>query len=242
MASYPRLVWALNVPSVNPNPQPLYLFADSQLLFWREGGELFLDSIRRLVPRDSFRAAYIGASNGDAPEFYSIFEAAIESVGGHQRRMILSSFSAEDQSFLREADIILLAGGEVERGWRVFVETGMREFIVRRYDEGAVLIGISAGAMQLGLYGFIERGDVPTELVSTFGLVPFVLDAHDEGRNWGMLRRTIRLLDGAATGIGIPAGGGLIYYPDGRVEAVRRPVYKLSVEGEELKETLLLAR
>lgn len=227
---------------MNPNPQPIYLFADSQPLFWREGEELFLDSIRRLVPHDSFRAAYIGASNGDAPEFYSIFEAAMEGVGGHQHRMILSSFSAEDQSFLREADIILLAGGEVERGWRVFVETGMREFIVRRYYEGAVLIGISAGAVQLGLYGFIEGGDMPTELLATFGLAPFVVDAHDEGRKWGRLRRTIRLLDGAATGSGIPAGGGLIYHPDGRVEAIRHPVYKLSVEGEGLKETLLLAR
>jgi cyanophycinase-like exopeptidase len=113
----------------------------------------------------------------------------------------------------------------------VFVETGMREFVVRRYYEGAVLMGVSAGAAQLGLYGLLERGESAAGLAGTFGLVPFVIDAHDEGRNWGRLRRTIRLLGGTAEGIGIPAGGGLIYHPDRRVEAVRRPLYQLPAGG-----------
>ena len=221
-------------------PQPLYLFADSQLLFWRDGGSLFLDSVRRLVTRDSPGAAYIGASNGDAPEFYALFEAAMAGVGVHNCRMIPRSFPAEDQAFLNGADIILLAGGEVVRGWDVFVETGMREFIVRRYFEGAVLIGISAGAAQLGLYGPVERGASPGELVATFQLVPFVVDAHDEGRGWDRLRRMIRLLGGAAKGIGIPAGGGLIYHPDGGVAAVRRPLHQLSFDGGAVKESPLI--
>jgi cyanophycinase len=230
----------LNVPSVKP--QPIYLFADSQLLFWRDGGNLFLDSVRRLVARESPGAAYLGASNGDAPEYYSIFEAAMAGVGVHKCRMIPRSFHAEDQSFLNEADFILLAGGDVGRGWDVFVETGMREFVVRRYDEGAVLMGVSAGAAQLGLYGLLERGASNEGLVGTFGLVPFVIDAHDEGREWGRLRRAIRLLDGAAKGIGIPTGGGLIYHPERRVEAVRRPLHELSAEGGEIRDALLLPK
>ena len=225
---------------MKPQPQPIYLFADSQLLFWRDGGSLFLDSIRRLARRDSSRAAYLGASNGDAPEYYSIFEAAMAGAGVRNCRMILSPFPAEDQSFLSEADIILLAGGDVERGWGVFVETGMRESVVGRYYEGAVLMGVSAGAAQLGQYGFIERGASSAELVSTFGLAPFVIDAHDEGRKWGRLRRAVRLLDGAVKGIGIPTGGGSIYYPDGRLEAIRRPLHELSAEGGGITETLLL--
>jgi peptidase E len=227
---------------VKTNPQPIYLFADSQLLFWREGNTLFLDSIRRLVMRDSPRAAYIGASNGDAPEFYSIFEAAMNGAGVHNCRMILRSFSAEDQSFLKEADIILLAGGDVERGWKVFVETGMREFVSRRYSEGAVLMGISAGAVQLGLSGAIESATLSANLPDTFELVPFVIDAHDEGRQWGRLQRTIRLLDGSAKGLGIPTGGGGIYHPDGRVEAIRRPLYEFSIEGGRIKDALLLPK
>ena len=232
----------LNIPVMRSSPQPIYLFADSRLLFWRDGGNLFLDSARRLVTRDSPKAAYLGASNGDAPEYYSIFEAAMAGVGVHNRRMITRSFPAEDRSFLNEADVILLAGGDVRRGWGVFVETGIREFVVRRYYEGAVLLGVSAGASQLGLYGLSEGGASAAGLVGTFGLLPFVIDAHDEGREWVMLRRAIRLLDGGVKGIGIPAGGGLVYYPDRRVEAIRRPLHELSAEGGEIRETLLLPK
>lgn len=211
-----------------PGPQPIYLFADSQLLFWRDGGNLFLDSIIRLVTRASPGAAYLGASNGDAPEYFSIFEAAMAGAGVRNCRMILRSFTPEDRSFLSEADLILLAGGDVERGWDVFVETGMREFVVRRYYEGAVLMGVSAGAVQLGLYAPAESGGPDAPPVGTFGLVPFVIDAHDEGGGWGRLRRAVGLPGVAAQGIGIPTGGGLIYHPDGRVEAIRRPLHKLS--------------
>jgi hypothetical protein len=232
----------MNVPAVNPSPQPIYLFADSQLLFWGDGGGLFLDSVRRLVARDSPGAAYVGASNGDAPEFYSIFEAAMAGVGVHNCRMITRAFPPEEQSFMNEADVILLAGGDVGRGWEAFVETGMREFVVRRYYEGAVLMGVSAGAAQLGLYGLLERDASPDELLGTFGLVPFIIDAHDEGREWGRLRRAVRLLDGAAKGIGIPAGGGLIYHPDRSVEAVRRPLHELSAVGGEVRDALLLPK
>lgn len=222
--------------------QPIYLFADSQLLFWRDGGGLFLDSVVGLVPHGSARAAYIGASNGDAPEFYSIFEAAMTGAGVRNCRMILRSFTPEDRSFLSEADIILLAGGDIERGWDVFVETGMREFVVRRYDEGAVLMGVSAGAAQLGMYGPVEGAAQTTRLLETFGLVPFVIDAHDEGQRWDRLRSAVRLLDGAAKGIGIPTGGGLIYHPERRVEALRHPLHELSIEGGEVKEALLLPK
>ena len=220
-------------------PQPIYLFADSQLLFWREGGELFLDSFRRLVTCDSPRAAYVGASNGDAPEYYSIFEAAMAGAGIHHRRMISSAFRAEDRLFLGEADLILLAGGDVERGWGVFVETGMREAIVRRYSEGAVLMGVSAGAAQLGLCWPTGSETSPTALLDTFKLAPFVIDTHDEGRQWGRLRGALQLLEEAARGVGIPAGGGMIYYPEGRIEAIRRPLHAFSFEGVAIRESSL---
>lgn len=219
--------------------QPIYLFADSQLLFWREGEGLLLDSIRRLVKREAPRAAYLGASNGDAPEYYSIFEAAMASAGVHQRRMISRAFRAEDRQFLEEADIILLAGGDVESGWSVFVETGMREYVVKRYFEGAVLLGISAGAAQLGLCWPTGRETSPAGLLETFKLVPFVIDAHDEGRQWGRLRGALRLLGGAAGGFGIPTGGGMIYHPEGRIEAIRRPLHALSFEGGAMRESSL---
>lgn len=220
--------------------QPIYLFADSQLLFWRRQGGLFLDSVRPLLAHDSPKAAYIGASNGDAPEFYLIFEAAMSGIGVHNCRMILSSFSAEDESFLNEADLILLAGGDVAAGWNAFGEMGIKELIIRRYYGGAVLIGISAGAVQLGLYGLIGGGQAPEQLLETFKLIPFVIDAHDEKQTWGRLKRAVRMLDGAAKGIGIPTGGGLIYHPDQSIEAIRHPLHEFSIHDGGIRHALLI--
>jgi cyanophycinase len=222
--------------------QPIYLFADSQLLFWKDGGALFLDSVRQHVTHDAPRAAYIGASNGDAPEFYLIFEAAMQGIGIHDCRMILSSFSAEDEAFLNEADIILLAGGDVERGWNLFGEMGIRELIIRRYYEGAILIGISAGAIQLGQCYLIDRGQEYEELIETFKLIPFVINVHDEKQEWQGLRSATEFLNGTAKGIGIPSGGGLIYHPDQSIEAIKHPLYEFTIEEGKIRNALLLPR
>jgi cyanophycinase len=222
--------------------QPIYLFADSQLLFQKNQGVLFLNSLRQFLAHDSPKAAYIGASNGDAPEFYLLFEAAMEGIEIRNCRMILSSFSAEDEAYLNEADIILLAGGDVAAGWNLFNETGIKELIIRRYYEGAILIGISAGAVQLGLGGLIDEGQPREELIETFKLIPFVIDAHDEKQKWLRLKRAIRLLDGAAKGIGIPSGGGLIYYPHQSIEAIRYALYEFSIHDGEIKDALLMPR
>lgn len=220
--------------------QPIYLFADSQPLFWRRQGVLFLHSLRQLLAHDAPQAAYIGASNGDAPEFYLIFEAAMEGIGVHNCRMILSSFSAEDEAFLNEADIILLAGGDVAQGWNAFDEMGIKELLIRRYYGGTILIGISAGAIQLGLYGLIGGETARGELLDTFKLIPFVIDAHDEKREWVRLKKAVRLLDGTAKGIGIPTGGGLIYYPNQSIEAIKHPLYEFSIQDGRIKEALLM--
>lgn len=220
--------------------QPIYLFADSQLLFWKDQGVLFLDSLRAFLARESPKAAYIGASNGDAPEFYHIFEAAMEGIGIHDCRMILSSFPAEDEAFLNEADIILLAGGDVAAGWNLFNETGIKDLIFRRYYEGVMLMGVSAGAVQLGLYGLIDTGQPREELLDTFKLVPFIVDAHDEQQEWSRLKSALRLSGGLAQGIGIPTGGGLIYYPDQSVEAIRHALYEFSIQDGEIRDALLM--
>ncbi|HEX5886048.1 MAG TPA: Type 1 glutamine amidotransferase-like domain-containing protein [Pyrinomonadaceae bacterium] len=205
--------------------KPIFLFADSELLFHRENGQLLLDRVVKEWNRDDLKAAYIGASNGDHPDFYTIFVAAMEGVGVSNCRMISSSLSEEDLAFLNDADIILLAGGDVEAGWRVFLANGVNEHIVRRYSEGASLIGISAGAVQLGLCCLGADGS----LVETFALVPFVIGAHEESDNWRTTRELLRLSGSSKSAIGLPKGGGAVYHLDHTLEPLRYPFVKLGV-------------
>lgn len=223
-------------------PAPLYLFADSQPLFWKQRGKLVLESVRESLADDSRpAAAYIGASNGDRKEFYSIFTAAVEAAGFADHRMISSEFTSEDRDFLDRAHLILLAGGDVHRGWQTFETTGMKQHILARHAQGATLVGVSAGAVQLGRHGLIDKGDSSAlELFDVFGLVPALIDVHDELRDWSRLASTVRMLEGTLTGRGIASGGGLLFHADGTAEALRHPVHEFNYDGARLSHTLLM--
>jgi cyanophycinase len=225
-------------------PQPLYLLADSQLLFWKRRDRLLLEAAVDGLARDTpLRAAYVGASNGDRPEFYEIFEAAVDAIGITDRRMIDSSFGPDHRAFLERAQLIVLAGGDVRLGWNIFEKTGMKDVILGRYTQGAVLMGISAGAVQLGRYGIVETPGAPaTELLDAFNFVPAVIDTHDERAEWARLSRTIQSLKGAATGLGIPSGGGVIVHPDTTIEPLRRPAHEFRCEGGHVTHSILFAK
>jgi peptidase E len=220
--------------------KPIFLLADSQLLFWRgEDGHLLLDRARALIEDDQpdreLRGAYLGASNGDRPEFYELFLAAMAEIGINDCRLIPARPEPGDLAFLEEADLILLAGGDVRRGWEAFQESGVQGKLVERYYAGALLVGVSAGAVQLGLKGSKEDG---TELFDTLRLVPFVVDAHDEP-SWARLNRVVPRAGEHARGFGIPSGGGAVYHPDYSVEPVRHPLVEVDAGDQGPRQSLL---
>lgn len=221
--------------------KPLCLLADSQLLFLKEEGDFFLESVKGFIEGQPPKAAYIGASNNDDPVFYQIFEAAMESSGDFECRMISSTPTPADIAFLDVANIILLAGGDVKKGWDTFVRNGLREMLVRRYFEGAVLIGVSAGAVQLGNHAWPEGVEITSDnLFKTFAFFPAVVSVHDEKEGWQSLKSALAVLGDKAHGICIPRGGGIIYYADGFIEPIRYPVHEFAMQGEQLRHHLLL--
>lgn len=219
--------------------KPLFLLADSQLLFWKESDRLFLERVREQIDSQAPAAAYIGASNGDVLEYFSLFRGAMEQIGIPNCRMITSRMPQEEKEFVQQADILLLAGGDTERGWQVFEETGLKEIIVQRRLEGAVLIGISAGAVQIGLGGLTESATM--KKFDTFRFAPFYVGAHEEQQEWWNLRALVNLAtEEEVRGIGIPFGGGAVYGNDGFLEPVRKPLVEFMKTGKEVAERVLL--
>jgi cyanophycinase len=217
---------------------PVYLLADSQLLFLHADDNGLTSGIRANLRSTDPRAAYIGASNNDRTEFYDLFVAAMELMGVSSCRMVPSQLADEDRVFLEEADLILLAGGDVEQGWQVFERNGMKDLILRKRYDGSILVGISAGAVQLGL-GALTAGPQPKKL-GLFGFVPFYVGAHEENDEWWNLRALVNLSPSGVRGVGIPMGGGAIYWPDGTLEPIRRPLTELLKEGDKVSERLLV--
>jgi peptidase E len=203
--------------------KPLFLLADSQSLFRNGSDALFpaLQESLRVAERSITKAAYIGASNGDAPEFFELFVSAMDGINLHESRMIHAGFDSEDRAFLESADLLVLAGGDADEGWKVMKGTGMDEVITRKYYAGAVLAGVSAGAMQLGLgWGGKEDGSVSDGLK----LVPYYIDVHRERDDWHHLRTLVEAREEYAKGFGIPSGGAMILHADMSMEAVRHPI------------------
>jgi hypothetical protein len=219
--------------------KPLYLLADSQLLFVKSGEDSLAQRIRADLDTSSPKAAYIGASNGDQPEFYSLFQAAMESMDISKCRLVPSQPSREDISFLEEAGLIVLSGGDVERGWQVFEQNGLKELLPKKRFDGAVLIGVSAGAIQLGL-GCLSNSSQPKQ-IDMFRFAPFYVGAHDEENDWFDLRALVNLSQVDTRAIGLPAGGGAVYYADGTLEPLRKPLIEIVKEDSKIKENLMLA-
>lgn len=215
--------------------KPLFLLADSSLLFWRSGDTLFLDRLRALTGVGPVQAAYLGASNGDEPAFFDIFTGAMDGVGIKACRMIPSRPTDEDRAWLQGAHVILLAGGDPLLGWRTFQENGLAQVLRERYLGGAVLMGISAGAMQLAAQAWSESGP---ELFPTLGLAPFLVGVH-EPADWPALKTAVRAAGPGTRGIGIPWGGGALLHPDGTLEAVRHPLIDLRNDAGTLCEARL---
>lgn len=218
---------------------PVYLLADSQLLFSSPGGRPLLAPAVDALVRAEPRAAYVGAANGDLPEYFTIFEGAMERIGVRDRRMILSGYSPGDRAYLRSADLIVLGGGDVGAGLRVLRETGMDDDLDERWREGAVLVGVSAGAVHLGSVGWLGDEPAEGEQVDALGIVPFPVDAHDEAGGWRRLRQlVVRSLPGSV-GIGVPMGGGIIHHPGGEVEPVGRGAVELRLDDDRIVESIL---
>jgi peptidase E len=217
---------------------PLYLFADSQLLFAVGTLNGLTSRIRENLPSGGPKAAYIGASNDDRTEFYDLFVAAMALVGISNCRRVPTRLANEDRVFLEDADLVLLAGGDVERGWHAFERHGLKDLILRKRHDGSIFIGISAGAVQLGL-GAVTDSPQPKKL-DLFGFVPFYVGAHEEKEEWRNLRTLVNVSLPGLRGIGIPMGGGAIYQSDGTLEPVRRPLTELVKEGDQVRERLLI--
>ena len=103
----------------------------------------------------------------------------MDAMGISDCRAVPSQPSREDTAFLEDADLIVLSGGDVERGWQMFEQNGLKELLPRKSFDGAILMGVSAGAVQLGL-GHLSNAAQPKPL-DMFRFAPFYVGAHDEG-------------------------------------------------------------
>ena len=137
-----------------PTISPMFLCGDSTPLF---SAAFFVEVVgvaAHATGRQS-AAVYLGAANGDAADHFEIFCAAVQTlrVPLQPHHVRAATAGAAEVLLVEEAALVVLAGGDVQLGWLAFVSSGLDLALRRAAATGAVLLGISAGAIHLGTHG-----------------------------------------------------------------------------------------
>ncbi len=206
--------------------QAILLLADSR--------PLFSDEIRDVLKGKS-RAAYIGAANGDQPEFYELFRGAMNNLGIEQCVHVHARPSDEEWHFLKQADFVLLSGGDVIMGISALLSGGFIETIRERFVDGCMLAGVSAGAIHLGKGYWNESAIAPC-----IGLIPFFIDVHADKSHWSGLKKTLLASGDHAAAWGLSKNSFVCYNSDGSLDIMHGSVREFVSDGKSIKENILL--
>jgi len=127
-----------------------------------------------------------------------------------------------------------VSGGDVKEGMRVLTERSVIALIKKRYNEGALIIGVSAGSIMLAKQWIDwpdENNEASAELFPCMNIAPVLCDTHGEEDEWNELHSLVHLTEGDQIGYGIPSGGAMRISPDGVVEAISMPLFRIEQRG-----------
>jgi cyanophycinase-like exopeptidase len=167
--------------------------------------------------------AWIGAANGDQRGWYELVASILHQRYGADVRMARTvagvGFDAgETRRIVDAANVIYVAGGDVTLLAERVRALGLDEQIRKRHEAGALVVGISAGAIGLTRYWVEFPEDNPDlEQPTRFaciGALDVAVDCHDEESDWDELRALLAAWareepQAVVEGYGIPLGGAL---------------------------------
>jgi peptidase E len=215
------------------NLKPVYLLSGDSYHHRKSRDPLIREMLAE-TGRAHPSVAYIGTASGDDPVFFNVIKTLFERTGaGHVELVPLAareSNSENSQAILESADVVFISEGDVDLGMKTIRDRAIAGLIRRRYQEGAVLAGFSAGSILLSRQWVRWRDpddDTTAESFDCIGVVPLVCDMHDEADGWEELKTLLRLrqVEGEV-GYGIPTSMGLRVHPDHRVEAIGGMVHR----------------
>jgi cyanophycinase len=186
--------------------------------------------------------AWVGAANDDSVTWFERAAKVLRARHGADMRMVRTTFADESQKLVDEARVIYLPGGDVSLLSERVRALGLDEQIRRRHREGALVVGVSAGAIGLTRHWieFPEDGRAPY-LIPCIGALELAVDCHDEESDWEELRALLDVWQREEPGVrvdawGIPAGGALEIAPDGGVTHLGAAPKRLRLDGGRIVE------
>ena len=192
--------------------------------------------------------AWIGAANGDQRAWYERVAKVLRERYGAEVEMArtIGDFdTGETRQIIDAAQMIYLGGGDVALLAERVRALGVDEQIRRRHREGALVVGVSAGAIGLTRY-WVQFPDDNLELehptrYACIGALGIAVDCHDEESDWEELRALLAAWQREEPGAvvdayGIPLGGALEVAPSGTVTHLGPAPKRLRLDGGRIVE------
>jgi hypothetical protein len=192
--------------------------------------------------------AWVGAANGDQRAWFErVAKVLRERYGAEvEAARTTGEFDPEETRQLVEAaQMIYLGGGDVSQLAERVRATRLDEQIRRRYQEGALVVGVSAGAIGLSRF-WVQFPDDNFELdepkrFACVGAVEVAIDCHDEESDWEELRALLAAWEREEPGAvveayGIPLGGALEIAPSGKISHLGPAPKWLRLDGGRIVE------
>jgi cyanophycinase-like exopeptidase len=204
------------------------------------GTKPYLADAFRLTGKDRPLALYIGTASGDDRPFGTALVDVLETAGacGVLWPKLTGRTKERDRALeaLEKVDLVFVGGGDVEAGVDALRDADLSEPLHAAARRGAVLAGMSAGAIMLGerwiRWPNADAGDDEAETYACLGLVPCSFDTHGEDDEWSEARSfaavRARELQKKVDVLGVPSGAALVIDADGSMRARGAPVVVLA--------------
>lgn len=177
------------------------------------GDELHDRAFELAGPRPS--VAWIGAASNDSRPWFERVAKVLRQRYGADVQMAKDDEAAR---IIADARMLYFGGGDVKLLADRVEQLELAEIVRRRRREGAVLVGVSAGAIGLTRYWIEFPDDNPALARPTrfacIGAVDCAVDCHDEDSDWEELRALLAAWaldepDAVVDAYGIPLGGAI---------------------------------
>jgi dipeptidase E len=174
------------------------------------GNPLLDDFVLGLSPRREPRILFLPTASGDATAQINAFRARFADRACEPTH--LSLFHLRDtrrplQEIVEEQDVVYVGGGSMRNMLAIFRAHKLDRLLVRAWETGTVLAGLSAGAM-CWFEGGVTRSSGPPAPISGLGLLEGSMTVHADGEPerlpvWLTAVRTGKLPGGWAVDDGV---------------------------------------
>ena len=186
--------------------------------------------------------AYIGTANKDNPVFFQFMKSLLKKAGAKKVSFLRLAKKHPNLKAARDtlsgADVIFLAGGEVEDGMKWLKKHNLDSFLKELYGKGKRFLGVSAGVIMMGSHWVrweIPNDDKTSELFDCLAFTPVVFDVHGEREDWVELKAALKLLGDGTRAYGLPSGSMISADSSGNLVDLEKKILVFVNEGGNIR-------